>query len=453
MDAANAAGLNVLQLINEPTAASIAYGYDNNFNTKKTLLCFDFGGGTLDVSIVSVKSGTFEVLATFGDTHLGGQDIDNALVNHYIRQIYQNNNIDIEKLPNKHEIKCLLKEECEMAKRRLTNNEIAMLKVRKLCKGQNNVDYDLNESISRAQFESITSNILDRTLDTIIFALGIANLKKTEIDEIVMVGGSSRIPYVKNLLHNFFDGKAIQNDIDGDQAIAYGAALYAAKLVGVGDIEHVIIKDILPLSLGVGVNDDELSVVVPKGSCTPLTNKANYFNRYDYQKGVRFEIYEGERPKVSDNIMLGHFTIKIDPCLRHEASIELVFNVNTSGILKIDAIYKNQKQNFEFESRHTAENIKTMLFNAEIFKQEDYNTREKNKVKRQLEDFCYSMKNKALMHTNNNNPYASVQQMQLLVEFLTKTYDWLKINSDCEKTIYEKKLNDCKSRCGRVHLY
>ncbi|CAF0990927.1 unnamed protein product [Brachionus calyciflorus] len=328
IDAAKIAGLKVLNLLNEPTAAALAYGYDKKLNNQSNVLVYDLGGGTFDVSIMEVDDGYFKIKAIGGDTLLGGTDFDNRLTDHFVKLIKDKHNINLNK-------KALLRlrNECEKVKRELTQLPEATIEIDALLNG-----CDFVEKISRSTFEKINADLFKRTMDIIDTTLKSANLTKNDIDDIVLVGGSSRIPKIKQMLLEYFDGKTIKQDINPDEVVAYGAAIQAALLTGTTNLSIKTIKDAIPQSLGAEKSNGQMVFYFNKNTNIPVSKNINWTTIYDNQKSVRFSIYEGEDKIAKNNNFLGEFilsNIKIAPA--GSAKINCTFSIDFNGILSVVA--------------------------------------------------------------------------------------------------------------------
>ncbi|XP_042758357.1 uncharacterized protein LOC111893550 isoform X2 [Lactuca sativa] len=395
-DAAFVAGLNVLQIINEPTSAAIAYGLDMSTNiTRDTnVLVFDLGGGTFDVSLVTIdKKGIFKVKAVAGDTNLGGQDFDNLMVNHFVKQFNEKHKKDISG-----NIKALgrLKAACEKSKRVLSSATETILEIDALHEG---VDFSMK--ITRAKFEHLNQDFFTKCIKMVESCLHDANLNKKDVDEVVLVGGSTRIPKVQQLLKEFFNGKELCKKIDADEAVAYGASVLAAKLSGNTSLQvnkiHVI--DVIPLSLGVNVSDGSLSVIVKGNTPKPTTKERGYVTSEDNQQIINFDVYQGERFRSIDNNWLGNFQVPVPRAPKGKSAVKVVFNIDVNGILncsgeevttglKTKVIISHDKQ------RLSREDIKKMILDAQRHERDDDEYRKMTMARKNLEDFIDDVKRK-----------------------------------------------------------
>nr|XP_039266679.1 heat shock 70 kDa protein II-like [Styela clava] len=390
-DAGKIAGLNVLRMINEPTAAAIAYGLDRAIDELQTVLVFDIGGGTFDVTIVTIKNKKFNVRATGGDSHLGGDDFDNRMVNHFVSEFNQKNYCDLSQ--NKRALN-RLRIACEAAKRKLSVSSRATVQVDGLYNG-----IDFKRGISKAQFEELNYDLFGKTIQTVKDTLSSAGINKNEIDSTVLVGGSTRIPKIQELLQEFFEGRKINKTINPDEAVAYGAAALAATLSGdaSSEMEELSLSDVTPLSLGWKNKRGDMVTVVKRNTTIPTEKWSSSKTGEDYQRSSHFSIYEGERAAATDNNYLGSFSIEGIPCaLRGVERSEICFSIDESGILSVRArnvsTGKENQINIASRGNLSEMEIKRMTEDAERFKSEDAEWRKRSDETHKLEDFVYAVK-------------------------------------------------------------
>ena len=437
-DAGTIAGLKVDRILNEPTAAAIAYGLDRQ-SKDINILVFDLGGGTFDVSLLTIDEGVFEVLAIAGDPHLGGEDFDNNLLKHFLKIASQRFKTDF---TENMVIVSKLKREVEKVKKILSYEESATLTIENFFEGK-----DFSEKITRARFEDLNRDLFMKTLKPVAKVLEDARLSKDDVDEIVLVGGSTRIPFVQKILQDFFNGKKLNKDINPDEAVAYGAAVQAAIISGEDKSSEIVLIDVCPLSLGIETTGGVMTTLIKRNTAIPTKRMQIFSTAADNQSTVEIKVYEGERPLTKDNNLLGKFSLSgIPPAPRGVPQIEVVFDIDVNGVLRVNA-YDLASPNKDKSSgititndkgRLTPEEIERMVAEAEKYAEADRIAQARIEAHNNLESYVYNVKNQ-VNDANGLGGSVSEEDKAAIVSIVESTISWLDRNPSAEKEEYDNK--------------
>jgi len=433
-DAGTISGLNVMRIINEPTAAAIAYGLDKK-EGEKNILVFDLGGGTFDVSLLTIDNGVFEVIATNGDTHLGGEDFDQRVMDYFMKLYKRKKGKDVRK-DNRAVQK--LRREVEKAKRALSSQQTTRVEIESFFEGE-----DFSETLTRAKFEELNMDLFRSTLKPVKQVLEDADISKKEVDEVVLVGGSTRIPKVQNLVKEFFNDKEPNRGINPDEAVAYGAAVQAGVLGGESTTADLVLLDVCPLTLGIETVGGVMTKLIARNSVVPTKKSQIFSTASDNQPTVTINVLEGERAMVKDNHHLGKFDLTgIPPAPRGVPQIEVTFEIDVNGILRVSAEDKGtgNKEKITIKNdnnRLTKEEIEKMVQNAEKFAAEDELVRQKVEARNDLEGFAYNLKNQ-INDKEKLGAKLNSTDKDKIEDAIKNTIGWLETNPEADKEECDK---------------
>ena len=431
IDAGKIAGLNVLRIINEPTAAALAYGYNNKVKCRENILVVDLGGGTYDVSLLSINNGDYDIKAIAGDNHLGGEDFTNRLIEYCIDEIKSKYGKDVTTCPKSEKILSNLRKACEETKKSLSFRKSVSLDVVYLFDG---INYE--STITRSRFEELNSDLFSRVLKPIQSVIEDSKIQKSDISEIVLVGGSTRIPKVREIISSYFEGIELKKTINPDEAVAYGAAIQAS--IYSEDNNNIFISDVIPLSLGTSVKGGIMSTIIKRNTKIPVRKTQTYYTVKDNQTSILVDVYEGEQPLITDNKLLDDFTLKgITPAPRGETEVDISFEIDKNGVLRVSASEKGTNLYNEItvvnnKGRLYQSEIDRMIKQSRLYKENNKKNKERIEVMNNLESYAYKL-SKVLKTKAKPDIYNKY------INIINNTIEWIKNNKDASTEEFKRK--------------